>query len=75
MYLSYRRNVISGPLVTLILIPAASASGISLALARWDHLLIILERLGIDILIIVGMGVILVGLKQKFIHKRKTLRK
>src|SRR5690606_5374999 len=38
MYLSYRTNVIAGPLIALIIIPAAAAMGISLYIQNWDFL-------------------------------------
>ena len=56
MYLAYRRNVIAGPLIALILIPAASAVGMSLAIGEWGHAGRIAQRLGVDVAMVVGAG-------------------
>jgi virulence-associated protein VagC len=74
MYLSYRRNVIAGPLVVLILIPAAGAMGISAMCGEWYLFSRCAEKLGIDVLLIVAVGSALIYLKQKFVHKRLPLR-
>tara|TARA_R110002050_G_scaffold116899_2_gene233476 strand:- start:43 stop:969 length:927 start_codon:yes stop_codon:yes gene_type:complete len=74
MYLSYRRNVIAGPLIALIFIPAAAAMGIALYLQEWGYILQFLKRLLIDVSIFLGVGVILISYKQKVVHKRKPIR-
>jgi len=74
MYLSYRTNVIAGPLIALILIPATAAIGMCLSLGEWTHALAILKRLGVDIGLIVGTGVVLIYIKQKLVHKRNPMR-
>ncbi len=74
MILAYRRNVIAGPLIALVLIPAAAMMGMALVIGRWDLLLHGLERLGWDILLIVAAGVLLVYLKQQWVHRRSPLR-
>lgn len=74
MYLAYRRNVIAGPLIALILIPAAAAVGMSLAIGEWGHAGQIAQRLGVDVAMVFGVGVILIYGKQKLVHKRQPLR-
>lgn len=74
MYLSYRRNVIAGPLIALVVIPAAAALGMSLAIGRWSDALLLVQRMGVDVALIVGAGIVLIWAKQKIIHKRAPLR-
>ena len=74
MYLSYRRNVIAGPLIALILIPATAATGMSLVIGEWAYALEILKRLGVDIALVIGVGIVLIYIKQKRVHKRQPLR-
>ena len=74
MYLSYRRNVIAGPLIALITIPAASGAAMCMVLGKWNSALLMLYRLGVDFLLIISVGVILIWLKQRFVHQRKPLR-
>ena len=74
MYLAYRRNVIAGPLIALILIPATSAVGMSVAIGEWEHARRIAQRLAIDVALVVGMGLVLIYAKQKLVHKREPLR-
>lgn len=74
MYLSYRTNVIAGPLIALIIIPAAAAMGISLYIQNWDFLANFSKRFMLDVLTIVIVGIICIVLKQKFVHQREPLR-
>lgn len=74
MYLSYRTNVIAGPLIALILIPATAAIGVCLLLGEWNYALSILKRLGADIGLIICTGLVLIYTKQKFVHKRDPIR-
>jgi hypothetical protein len=74
MYLSYRRNVIAGPLIVLILIPSATAAGISASCGEWALTGKFLMKLGIDMAMIVLFGILLIFLKQKFVHKRTPMR-
>lgn len=74
MYLAYRRNVIAGPLVALILIPAASAVGMSLSIGEWWHAGRIAQRLALDFALIIGAGLALIYAKQKLVHRRQPLR-
>ena len=74
MYLAYRRNVIAGPLIALILIPAAAAVGMSMAIGEWGLAGEIAKRLGADVAMVVGAGLVLIYAKQKLVHKRSPLR-
>lgn len=74
MYLSYRRNVIAGPLIALILIPAAAAIGISIYLQRWNEMFGFIQRLSIDIGLIIFVGIVWIIFKQATVHKRKPMR-
>jgi hypothetical protein len=74
MYLSYRTNVIAGPLIALILIPVTAAIGISLSLGEWNYALDLLIRLGLDIVLILITGILLIFMKQKLVHKRSPIR-
>ena len=74
MYLAYRRNVIAGPLIALILIPATSAVGMSVAIGAWGHAGQIAQRLGVDVALVVCTGLLLIYAKQKLVHKRQPLR-
>ena len=73
MYLSYRRNVIAGPLIALILIPATCATGISLLLGEWEMAGQISKRMGAELLVTVGVGILVIYLKQLMVHKRKPI--
>ncbi len=70
---AYRRSVIAGPLVALIIIPAAAQAGVGIAAGRWYLAWEGLERLGLDVLFIVLSGLAVFGLKQQIVHRRKPL--
>lgn len=70
---AYRRSVIAGPLVALVIIPAAAKAGMALALGRGDLVGEGLERLGLDVLLIIGLGGLVFGLKQGLVHRRRSL--
>lgn len=73
MYLSYRRNVIAGPLIALIFIPAVSAIGISMLLGEWMMALLIGKRFGIEVLVTIVVGAAFIYLKKLTVHKRLPL--
>ena len=70
---SYRRSVIAGALIALILIPAAAIVGAGIAIGDAKLIFGGLMRLGIDILFVVGFGLFIFGFKQFFVHRRKPL--
>lgn len=74
MYLSYRTNVIAGPLIVLIIIPAAAAMGISLYIQNWDFFANFSKRFLLDVATIIIVGIVCILIKQKFVHKREPLR-
>ncbi len=73
MVAAYRRSVIAGPLIALIMIPAAAMSGMALVAGRPDLMGAATLRLGIDFLLVtvVGGGIILI--KQGTVHRRDPL--
>jgi hypothetical protein len=73
MMLSYRLNLIPGALIALEIIEASAMVGV--ALAAWDPQLIYegLERFGLDVLLIIVAGLIVVSLKQVFFHRRAPI--
>lgn len=73
MIAAYRRNVIAGPLIGLVLIPASAMIGASLAFGRTDYALEALERLLIDAAIVVVSGLAVFTVKQILLHKRKPI--
>jgi len=73
MVLAFRGSVIAGPLIALILIPAAALIGAALAAGRPGLAYQGLERLLIDAALIVGLGALVVLLKQTTVHRRQPL--
>jgi hypothetical protein len=70
---AYRRSVIAGALIALVLIHAAALVGVSLVSSRWDLALEGLERFGLDALIVFGSCAVVFGAKQLLVHRRKPL--
>jgi uncharacterized membrane protein len=73
MILAYRSAQLAGPLIALALIPAAAMLGVALVTARADLMLEALERVGVDVLLVIGWGVVIVLLKQVLVHRRRPL--
>lgn len=71
---SYRRSVIAGALVAMRLIEAASVVGIGLGMGRFDLAAEASVRLGLDVLFVVAAGILVFGLKQALVHRRRSLR-
>ena len=70
---AYRRSVIAGALIAMIVITAMAMIGVSLACGRWDYAKHGLERAGIDVGLIILSGVIVFGAKQWLLRQRKPL--
>jgi hypothetical protein len=72
MMLSYRRYLIPGALVALMIIEAAM---VGMALAAGEPTLMYegLERFGLDVLLIVDGGLLVVLLKQTVFHRRAPI--
>ncbi len=73
MIAAYRRNVIAGPLIGLVLIPASAMIGASLAFGRADYAWEATERFLVDAAIVIGTGLIIFFIKQIIQHQRKPI--
>ncbi|RYD51106.1 MAG: DUF389 domain-containing protein [Sphingobacteriales bacterium] len=73
MYLSYRRNVIAGPLIALVAIPATAAIGIALMIGEFEIAGRLAGRLGTEVAVTISVGILFIWAKQKWVHKRKPL--
>jgi len=70
---SFRRSVIAGALVALVIIPAAAACGIGLAAGRLDLAWQGLERALLDVALIIFWGALVFTVKQATVHRRAPL--
>jgi hypothetical protein len=70
---TFRRSVIAGALIGLVVIPAAASIGAGLAAGERHIIYNGFERLGIDFLFIIVAGLLVFWLKQVFVHRRKPL--
>ncbi len=73
MIAAYRRSVIAGPLIALVVIPAAALCGAALVAGEWRLSYEGLERLAIDIALIIALGGAVVLIKQRVVHRRAPL--
>ena len=73
MVVAYRFSVLAGPLMALVLIPAAAMIGVALASGRPDLMYEGVMRLGLDILLVILAGVLFVLLKQALVHRRAPM--
>lgn len=73
MIAAYRRSNIAGPLVALVIIPAAALMGAGLAAVRTDLIFEGIERLALDVLFIVIAGLVVFFLKQQLVHRRQPI--
>ncbi len=73
MMLSYRRYLIPGALVALMIIEAAAMVGMALAAGELALMYEGVERLGLDVLLIVVGGGLVVLLKQIIFHRRAPI--
>jgi len=70
---AYRRSVIAGALIAMVLIHAAAMIGVALVLGQWGLALDAVNRFGLDVgIVIVGCGLVF-GLKQLAVHRRKPI--
>jgi hypothetical protein len=70
MIAAQRVTLLPGPLIAMQLIPAAAMSGASLAVGEADAAVEALARLGVDVAMVVGAGILVFGYKQARVHKR-----
>ncbi len=73
MVSAFRRSVIAGPLIALVTIHAAAAVGVALVVGRFDLAGGALQRLGLDIALILPLCAAVFALKQAFVHQRRSL--
>jgi hypothetical protein len=73
MVLSYRRYLIPGALIALMIIEAAAMAGMALAAGRLGLMFEGLERLGLDVLLIIVGGMLVVLAKQVIVHRRAPM--
>ncbi|UOQ75762.1 DUF389 domain-containing protein [Hymenobacter sp. 5516J-16] len=70
---AYRRSVIAGALIALILMPAAALIGSGIALGQSHLALEGLTRFGIDVGFVIVLGLLIFYIKQKIVHRRESL--
>ena len=73
MITAFRRSVIAGPLIALVLIPAAATVGAALGAGEGRLAVQALQRLGLDGALIVGLGALVFGAKQLITHRRASI--
>ena len=73
MVSAFRRSVIAGPLIAMVIIQAAAAVGVALAVGRFDLAGDAARRLGLDIALILPLCAAVFALKQAFVHRRRSL--
>ncbi len=73
MIMAYRRTVIAGPLLALVLIPAAALVGAGIAAGELGLALDAIQRLIVDAMLIVVIGAIVVAIKQRTVHHRQPM--
>lgn len=70
---SYRRSIIAGALMAMVIISAAAMIGAAIACGQWDLAIEGAERFGLDIALIIGACWLVFMIKQQRIHKRKPI--
>ncbi|AQG80683.1 hypothetical protein AWR27_15915 [Spirosoma montaniterrae] len=70
---SFRKSVIAGALIAMVIINAAAVVGIGLASGRYDLAGQGLQRFGVDVAMIVGACMLVFWAKQQFFHNRKPI--
>jgi len=73
MLAAFRRSFMAGPLIAQAIIPAAALIGAGLATSQVPLAWAGAVRFGLDWVGIVGFGLLLFGLKQLAVHRRRTL--
>ncbi len=73
MIVAYRRSVIAGPLIALAIVPAAATVGVAFAAGTPTLAYEGAKRFIIDMILIVSWGLLIVALKQVFVHRRKPI--
>lgn len=73
MVASRRFALLAGPLMALALIPSAAMAGAAAAVGEGELVVQALERLGIDVGLIFALGLVVAGVKQLVVHRRRPL--
>jgi hypothetical protein len=73
MIVSLRDIYVVGPLIALVLVPAAAVFGCAVAASDWTVALAALERVGIDALCVILLAAAVFWIKQRTVHRRKPL--
>ena len=73
MVASRRFALLAGPLIALALIPSAAMAGVSVAAGEMKLVSEALQRLGLDVALILVLGLIVAGLKQRLVHRRRPI--
>ncbi|GAB3694024.1 hypothetical protein GCM10027592_14520 [Spirosoma flavus] len=70
---SYRRSIIAGALIAMVIISAAAMIGAALACGQWELAIEGAERFCLDVAFIIGSCLLVFTAKQHFLHKRKPI--
>ena len=70
---SYRRSIIAGALIAMVIISAAAMIGVAIACGQWDLALEGAERFALDVALIIITCYVVFMAKQQFLHKRKPI--
>ncbi|WP_293914109.1 DUF389 domain-containing protein [Deinococcus sp.] len=70
---AYRRSVTAGALVALVITPATAVIGMGLSLGRLDLAWQGLERVALDVTLILGWGSLVFAIGQRTVHRRASL--
>lgn len=70
---SYRRSIIAGALMAMVIISAAAMIGAAIACGQWELAREGAERFGLDIALIIGSCLLVFAAKQQLLHKRKPI--
>jgi len=73
MVATRRFALLAGPFMALALIPSAAMAGVAAVAGEGKLVVQGLERLGIDVALIVVLGLLIVGVKQALVHRRRPL--
>lgn len=70
---SYRESFIAGAMMALASIHSAAMIGISIATGEWGLAWQGTERLGLDVVLVIGSCYLVFSLKQRFVHRRQPI--
>ena len=70
---AYRRSIIAGALIAMLIIQSATMVGVSVVCGRWDLALEGAERFGLDVVFVFISCFVVFAAKQVLVHKRKPI--